>query len=375
MPILSVPMPHPTLPPVSPRSLIVNNNFFDTSKTWNYKQAVEFGIPTSFGDNMMKTLYMRSLAVAIGMFLPTGWVCADVFASPAPSASDARTHDPGSALSDSLYRPAFLDNDSQSFGNQSFERPYVGGRGMISASGMSGMFINPTSGTLPQGDFTVQYCLYINNLYGSHFNTDHVVGHGVMADYGVTDWLDVGLFGQIALVPGLDTRWFDNAAAVGGPFARVRVLKEQGFLPEVSIGGIFLDGTRLGEQLIAKREAFIAMSKGFDIDPDGFLRSVRVHAGYRYLSRPQASGPFGGDREFVYGGGEIGLPFSLYAIGEVSSNNFIHSINNSNLPWAAGFQWRPNSVLGISVAYEDPEDHQLGLLRGLWFGFGFNFKL
>lgn len=278
-----------------------------------------------------------------------------------------------SSLSPSLAR--YLDAETPASGRTADEAPYVGGRGMVTMDGMSGMFIDPTSGTLPQGSFTVQYCLYINNLYGNHFNdNNHVVGHGIMADYGVTDWLDVGLFGEVALVPGLDTRWFDNAAAIGGPFARIRLIKEQGWIPEVSIGGEYFDGTRLGEQLLAKREAFIAASKGFDLDPDGFFRSMRFHVGYRYLSRPQASGPFGGDREYVYGGGELGLPYSIYAIGEISSNTFVHTINNSNLPWAAGFQWRPSSVLGISIAYLDPEDHQLGLLRGLWFGFGFKFK-
>ena len=278
------------------------------------------------------------------------------------------------AVSSSLVH--YFDADTQPMHSTAAgsDQPYVGGRGMITSDGMSGMFIDPTSGTLPQGALTIQYCLYINNLYGSHFNNDHVVGHGVMADYGVTDWLDVGLFGQIALVPGLDTRWFDNAAAIGGPFARVRLTKDEGWIPEISIGGEYFDGTRNGELLLAKREAFIAASKGFDIDPDGFFRSARFHVGYRYQSRPQASGPTGGDRQYVYGGAELGLPYSIYAIGEISSNNFIHSINNSNLPWAAGFQWRPTSVLGISIAYLDPEDHQLGLLRGFWFGFGFNFK-
>jgi hypothetical protein len=288
--------------------------------------------------------------------------------NPTPAGPDL-----ASPISTSLVR--YLDADSQPSGSNGLEPPYVGGRGMVTLDGMSGMFIDPTSGTLPQGALTIQYCLYINNLYGHHFNdNNHLVGHGVMADYGVTDWLDVGLFGEIALVPGVDTRWFHNATAIGGPFARVRLIKEQGWIPEISIGGEYFDGTRLGELLLAKREGFIAASKGFDLDPDGFFRSARFHVGYRYISRPQSHGSVAGDREYVYGGAELGLPYSIFMIGEISSNTFVHGINNGNLPWAAGFQWRPTSVLGISIAYLDPEDHQLGLLRGLWFGFGFNFK-
>lgn len=318
------------------------------------------------------------LVIVIGL----GWVSAvraedspgilPYIGMPDPTAQPAADRGLAAAASTSLVH--YFDAETQPVRSSASDESYVGGRGMVTLDGMSGMFIDPTSGTLPQGALTIQYCLYINNLYGNRFNNDHVVGHGVMADYGITDWLDVGLFGEVALVPGLDTRWFDNATAIGGPFARIRLVKEQGWIPEISIGGEYFDGTRNGELLLAKREAFIAASKGFDIDPDGFFRSARFHVGYRYLSRPQASGPTGGDRQYVYGGAELGLPYSIYAIGEISSNNFIHSINNGNLPWAAGFQWRPTSVLGISIAYLDPEDHQLGLLRGLWFGFGFNFK-
>ena len=42
-------------------------------------------------------------------------------------------------------------------------------------------------------------------------------------------------------------------------------------------------------------------------------------------------------------------------------------------PWSAGVQWKPNGVLGISVAYMTPE--LLGLRQGFWFGIGLNFKV
>jgi len=38
--------------------------------------------------------------------------------------------------------------------------PYEAGRGLITLEGPSGMFINPTSATLPKGAYTAQYCLF-----------------------------------------------------------------------------------------------------------------------------------------------------------------------------------------------------------------------
>jgi len=241
---------------------------------------------------------------------------------------------------------------------------YKGGRGLITLQGMSGMFLNPTSGTLDQGQLTVQYCLYVDR-----FDLNNVVGHGIMASYGVTDWLEVGAFGNLAEIDGFDRRWFDDPVFVGGPFARIRLLKDEGSMPELSVGGIYLDGSEKGDVLY-RAEAFVALSKGFNIDPDGTFKSVRLHGGLRYASRSDAVSP--GDFALVYGGVELELPYSLYLIGEVSSNNLLKK-GGIDLPYAVGVQWKPNSVLGISVAFMNPE--LLGLQNGFWFGVGVNFKI
>src|SRR5262245_3375262 len=55
------------------------------------------------------------------------------------------------------------------------EPPYEAGRGLLTLQGPSGMFINPTSATLPQGKFTLQYC----NFYPE--NNTEIVTHGFMA--------------------------------------------------------------------------------------------------------------------------------------------------------------------------------------------------
>src|SRR5215204_4899285 len=59
------------------------------------------------------------------------------------------------------------------------EAPYEAGRGLLTLEGPTGMFINPTSATLPQGAYTAQYCTLFPNT------DDEIVGHGWMASYGI----------------------------------------------------------------------------------------------------------------------------------------------------------------------------------------------
>src|SRR5688572_23844625 len=94
------------------------------------------------------------------------------------------------------------------------EEPYRASRGLITLEGPSGMFINPTSATLPQGKFTIQYCLFFPNR-----DTD-IVGHGTLISYGVTDWLEVGAVGNLIdvnadLIP--DQRAIRRAALAAAP--------------------------------------------------------------------------------------------------------------------------------------------------------------
>jgi len=255
---------------------------------------------------------------------------------------------------------------------------YKGGRGTITIQGMSGMFMNPTSGTLNQGELTIQYCLFINT-----YDHGDIVGHGLMTAYGVTDWLEVGWFGTLVELGDANRSWTDNPIAVTGPFARVRLLKESGqWQPELSIGAIWLDGNGPsgdgpGGDLIARSEFFIAASKHWVIDPDGYVKNVRAHLGVRYVSRHEAPDlpkgvRMGTDLTTAYGGIELALPYSLYFIAEVGSPDLFSRDQNEAWPYAVGFQWKPNNVLALSIAHMNPED--LGLRDGFWFGIGLNFK-
>ena len=240
---------------------------------------------------------------------------------------------------------------------------YRGGRGLITLQGMTGMFLNPTSGTIDQGQLTIQYCVLFND-----YSTD-LVGHGLMIDYGVTDWLNVGGFGTIADPEGVDV--FDSEPIVaGGPFVRARLVKEQDetWVPELSVGAIYLDGPKNGDAPFYKAEGFVAASKGFDIDPDGFLREVRGHLGARGLLRDEAPAP-ADDEAYLYGGLELYLPYAISLIGEVSTANVVEDADD-NIPYAFGVQWKPNGVLGLSAAHMNPGG---GFDKSFWFGVGLNF--
>src|SRR6187401_1278807 len=60
------------------------------------------------------------------------------------------------------------------------EEEYVGGRGLLTMEGPTGMFINPTSGTMPAGAFTAQYCFFHPNWSA----TDPLMAHGALLSYG-----------------------------------------------------------------------------------------------------------------------------------------------------------------------------------------------
>lgn len=252
--------------------------------------------------------------------------------------------------------------------------PYIGGRGMVTAQGMSGMFLNPTSGTLQQGQFTLQWC-FLNQddlllTDGTRTGVD-VLANGLMGAYGITDWLEVGVFSLWAHVEPSPFRASggDETLNVLGPFVRVRILKDEGWMPELSVGGIFLDGDSSSD-VIGRQEIFAAASKLFPIDEDGFLRSFRLHLGVRQIwkhERPSglmipANGTVG------YIGGEIELPYDIYLVAEVATKD---DIQGPRTPFSAGLQWKPNNVVGISIAGVNPGDAKR---ISFWFGVGLNFN-
>jgi len=244
---------------------------------------------------------------------------------------------------------------------------YEGGRGLITMQGMSGMFQNPTSGTLPQGALTVQWCILV--LESDHPAAEY--GNGVMAAYGVTDWLEVGAFGDYIVTNSAAKSAGVGDIGAGGPFVRARLIKDEEWMPEVSIGGIIRDGSDRGD---GTAETFIAASKYFAIDEEGVLKGVRLHGGFRYkwveINRNLSSNY---SAPIFYGGGEVSLPYALSFIAEVGSKYKPEPLNDmavgDTVPWAFGMQWKPNSVVGVSVAGVQNQASDAGDLS-FYFGIG-----
>lgn len=230
---------------------------------------------------------------------------------------------------------------------------YAGGRGLITLEGPTGMFQNITSGTLKRGDFTTQSCLSFKESNGDNFQW-----LGTLVSYGVTDWLEVGAFGLFASE-------FDRAATgkshaeAGQIYTRIRLLRDEGGLPEFSIGGL----VQRGNGGFDKESLFFAASKGVTFDDRHFLRGARVHFGGRAVwQESNGGGPGGGGGgpgggagpggggdgriNTLFVGAELELVRGLFLVGEVNTED------NSDIkrPFSVGLQYRQGSY-GLSLAY------------------------
>jgi hypothetical protein len=227
----------------------------------------------------------------------------------------------------------------------------VGGRGLITIEGISGLFLNPTSGTLRTHQLTLQYCAGLEDA-----SVDKLVKHVAMVAYGITDWIEIGALGRIDDEPDAP-----NTAAFG-PLFRVRILKALGSWPELSIGGMFQEGN----ENLTRQTLFLAASKAVQIDADGIFRSFRFHGGFRQfwqevrvdVQQPSKSASLG------YIGGELEFPYHLYLAAEISNNDsFPH------IPFAVGLQWRHPKGYGLSLA-----GLQSGTKAELFVGIGIPFQ-
>jgi hypothetical protein len=248
---------------------------------------------------------------------------------------------------------------------------YNGGRGLITASGPTGMFLNPTSGTLGKGQLSVQ-------VFGStikpisalpNAGRDQFAYYNSMVSYGVTDWLEVGGLAQLL---DRSNNGDQQSVAAGGAFVRARVIKDQGFLPEVSVGGMFFEGN----QLLDRRTLFLAMSKRVAISETGPIRGLRFHLGGRTFWQNTSAGttapPWVSYRQrennssVGYIGAEIELPKHLYLVGELQSRES----GDQRQPFSLGLQFRHPEGFGLSVALLRP-----GLQEGMtaYVGVGINF--
>ncbi len=269
------------------------------------------------------------------------------FAPVATPASDA-----GAAQETSIFR-SFLDSDvalaaladgMPESGTDGGE--YVGGRGLITTEGPSGMFLNPTSGTLDEGGFAAQYCLAFLHFPGGRLN----VAHGAMVSYGVTDWLEVG---GVVLVLDLDD--VNHNIGVGGPFFRVRLMKDESWWPELSVGAV----GRYGYRAIESQSIFVAASKGFPIDIDGFFRSFRLHGGFRQQWQDSSFGEANGSIGYI--GGEIELPCHLFIVAEVSNKDDIYT----RTPYSIGMQLRSPKLSCSLAGIQTGALEQISLYAGI----------
>ena len=251
------------------------------------------------------------------------------------------------------------------------EGAYSGGRGLITASGPTGMFLNPTSGTLTKGAISAQ-------VFGSIIKPMSTAPTGGQDQFGyyngllgycVTDWLEVGGLVQVV---DRSNNTDQQAVAAGGGYVRVRVLKDQGLIPEVSVGGMFFEGN----EMLDRQTLFTALSKRVAISDTGFFRGFRVHVGGRfYWQKDQSELGFKswtalaqrGDSAAVgYAGGELELPKHLFLVGEIQSRE----TGDQRQPFSVGLQFRHPEGFGLSVALLRP-----GLQEGMtaYIGIGINF--
>lgn len=254
----------------------------------------------------------------------------------APPPGDGRS-DTNSAP-DSFEATASPGNDEGFAFFSSNPDDYVGAQGLISLQGTRGTFLNPTSGTLGQGQFTLQYCVLLADQKAP--NSD-LTGHGILVSYGIFDWLEIGGFYNFAAI-----RARDDIIEVFGPTLRARVLRETEHLPEISIGGVYFDGDADSDGL-SRQEAYAVASKQFIIDEDWWLQSFRLHGGVRQVWKHDAPAAVADVGTVGHGGVELMMPygFSLIAEGNTQDDVF-----GPRTPWAYGVQFKPvGGILGLSL--------------------------
>lgn len=252
---------------------------------------------------------------------------------------------------------------------------YTGGRGLITASGPTGMFLNPTSGTLQKGNISTQVFGSVLKPISRVSTTPPTTGkdqfgyYNALLGYGITDWLEIGGLAQLA---DRSNGGDQQSVMAGGGYARVRVIKDQGLFPEVSFGGMLFEGN----EILDRRTLFVALSKRIEISDTGLLRGFRLHLGGLQLWQKdrteltfknwQALAQRGESDTAGYIGGELELPRHLFLISEVQTR----AAGDQRQPFSLGLQFRHPDGFGLSVALLRP-----GLQEGMtaYIGIGINF--
>jgi hypothetical protein len=224
-------------------------------------------------------------------------------------------------------------------------------RGLITLEGPSGMFLNPTSATLPQGVLAYGYCFVLTNQ-----ETD-ILGHAMFMSYGVRDWLELGVVANMVNFR-VNDELPKGSYGTGGPMARIRLVRDRDCIPEISLGAY----AKFGTDHFDSKNIFLAASKTVPIDEKGFVKTITFQGGFResWIEDPDRN------TNRFYGGLEVQLPGNLYVIGEVTQ---FAGRKDEFMPWAAGIQWRGRKF-GITAAIvqsgdDDPPSIYLGVGGGL----------
>jgi hypothetical protein len=226
-------------------------------------------------------------------------------------------------------------------------------RGMITLEGPSGMFLNPTSATLPQGTFGFGYCLVLTNQ-----DTD-ILGHAMYFSYGVRDWLELGVVANMFNFRTTGGELPKGSYGTGGPMARIRLVRDREYWPEISLGAY----SKMGTDNFDSSNVYLAVSKTVPIDEKGYLKTVTFQGGFResWLQAPDRN------TNRFYGGIEVQLPHNFYLIGEVTQ---FAKEKDQFTPWAAGIQWRGKRFGCTAAIVQSGDDNTPSIYLGIGGGLG-----
>jgi hypothetical protein len=205
-----------------------------------------------------------------------------------------------------------------------------GSHGAITLEGAPGMFLNPTSGTLPRGQFAFNACV-------SSFQSqaDTLTWGGALGTYGLSDDLELGYaWGRY------DNHTDRKIFHVGGPALRWRFLRETSGRPEMAVGYV----GRFGDGVIERQTGYLALSKL--VSRKSARHGVRLHAGVRaFRQDPDQVGKWFASSltrrsaTIPYAGVSVALSRDFDAVGEFSGKGSY----SPKTPWAIGVQFhRPN---------------------------------
>jgi hypothetical protein len=226
-------------------------------------------------------------------------------------------------------------------------------RGLVTSEGPSGMFMNPTTATLTHGTWAFGYCSVLTNQ-----DTD-ILGNHMFISYGVRDWLELGIVATMINVTVDGQELPRGDYGTGGPMARVRLHRDIGNWPEISIGAY----AKMGTDALDSKNVFLGASKTVPIDEKGFFKTITFQGGFResWIEAPDRN------TNRFYGGAEVQLPHNIYLIGEVTQ--FSHR-KDEFTPWAAGLQWRGHR-LGLTAAIvQSGDDRPPSIYLGIGGGLG-----